>query len=281
MSIFNANSILLELRIGKMKLMKVGLILLSIIGSIIGSCPAEAESSTKNVCQQMTGENSSSEITQLILDDESFPSDTNALTQLAANLGLARYESRRWTCKYIKNEKWYGLLNISLQGETRVIASTFLINGKFKPRQKDAALSFLTEVTSEILLLGEENQKKVKEALAGYLDLIDEGIIIPNKLEQDILLQKLETIGITLNEMISSIPDGWLSDDDDAIPLERLVIFDGGGRPQAVAYAYMLPIVDLEEKEIIEWGINVIVEVTAKEKFEFPNPSEPETVNSI
>ena len=262
-----------------MKCIKVYLILSSIFGLVLGGSPVKAESFIQDACQQIVGTNSSSEVVQVVLADEPISVSSNALPQVTESLELRQQKNPRWSCKYVENGKWFSLFDISIKEEKQVIASTFLLNGKFKPNQKDAAISFLTNVIAETLSLGGENQQRVRDALAGYLTLINEGSIIPDQLDQETLSQQLQQLGISLSQIPSRIPDSWVT--DDAIPVDKLVIFDGSGEPQAVAYTYMVPIVDLEKKDILQWGINITVDITAKQGFKFKNPLESHEVGQV
>jgi hypothetical protein len=250
-----------------MKYIKCCLGLSSILGLLLGSYPAQAKPLIQDVCQQLVGETPVSKVIQVGLVNEPTVAGDESWSKLAQNLGLERakgQEDLRWNCKYAENGKWFSLFDISVEEGDQVIASTFLLNGKFKPNQKDAAVSFFATVISQTLSLGEENEKRVGEALTGYLTLIAEGAIVPDQLDPRVLSQKLQDLDISLIQIPSMIPDGWLS--QDAIPVDKLVIVDGGGKPQAVAFIYMVPIIDLEKKKILQWGINITIGITTEQK---------------
>ncbi|MEL4893919.1 hypothetical protein [Crocosphaera sp. Alani8] len=259
-----------------MKHIKRYLVLSSIFGLVLGSSPVKAESFIEDACAQIVQENHSPEIVQVVLDDEptSVSSDTSdrsdPLPQLAENLGLIQQDDGRWTCKYFENRRWFGLFDLYIKKEEHIMASTFLLDGKFKPNQKDAAISFLTNVVSETLSLGEQNRNKVKEALAGHLTLIDEGTIIPEQLDRQCLLELVPNIEVSSSGIPSSIPNSWLS--HNPIPVPHLVVFDARRNPQAIASTYVVPIVDVKTKEIIKWGINITVNITTGEGFNVQNP---------
>jgi hypothetical protein len=253
-----------------MKYIKLCLGLSSIFGLLLEGYPAQAKPLIQDVCQQLVGETPSSKVIQVGLVNEPTVASDESWSKLAQNLGLERAKGQkdlRWTCKYPENGKWFSLFDISVEEGEQVIASTFLLNGKFKPNQKDAAVSFFATVISQTLSLGDENEKRVGEALAGYLTLIAEGAIVPDQLDPSVLSEKLQDLDIPLIQIPSTIPDGWLS--HDAIPVDKLVIVDGDGKPQAVAFIYMVPIIDLEKKNILQWGVNITVGITMEQELKF------------
>ena len=248
---------------------KVSLIFSSIIVSIIGISPVKSESLVENVCEQISGQNSSSEM----LTDNLGKPESDRLAQLAENLGLTQHNSERWICKHIENGKWFGLFDISMEGETQIKASTFLLDGKFQTGQKDAAISFFRDVIAEMLLLGEGNKQEVRDTLADYLGLMEQGMIIPDQLDEETLSQELQDVGTLLNQVPSEISDGWIN--DDAIPVNRLVVFDDGVEQPVVAYSYIVPIVHVNTKEILQRGINITIQITGKQELNVTDSPEP------
>jgi len=245
------------------KYLKFCLALVSILAMVLESHSIQSKPLIENICQQVAGKNSSSKMVQVTLVDESTASNHSFWMQLAQGLGLEPVKDQkklRWNCQYIENDKWFSLFDLSVEPGKQVITSTFLPNGKFKSNQKKTALSFFTTVISQTLSLGEKNQKKVNDALAGYLTLIDQGGIIPEKVDQRILSKKLHDFDIPSSQIPSKIPNGWLT--HDAIAVDRLVIFDGKKKPQAVAFVYMVPIIDTVKKNILQWGINITISIT-------------------
>jgi len=246
-----------------MKYLKFCYVLAALLAIFLESHSTQGKSLIENICQQVVVKNSSSK-------DEPKTTEGDFWSQLAHRLGLEPVKgekNKRWNCQYTENDKWFGLFDMSVEQGNQVITSTFLPNYKFKPNQKKAALSLFTTVISQTLSLDIKNQKKVSDALDGYLTLIEQRKIIPQKPDKSTLTKKLQNLNIPTSQIPTKIPANWLN--HDAIAVDKLVIVDGIKKPQAVAFVYMVPIIDMQKKNILQWGINITVSTTPEKEFKY------------